>query len=432
MVASRTPPVPETKQTRMEKIRPVILGYDAVSPLGIDMKTQWDRALCGASGIGALTRFPLREGFPVRIAGQVEDIDTNAYPFLKSRDMALWTSPVFSHAMLVVHRALAKSSIEITDDIAPRVAITFSTAVGGLDAVIRADRMWVSGGKLPHPFTNANSCINMVGGKISIMTGATGPITSTITACATGSTSMIIGAMLIEQGMADVVICGAVDFPLVETIVGGFFTMNGAYRPKDGQPEEPPEKASRPFSINRRGFVVSEGAGCIILASKDYAKTHGLTPQIEMAGWGMTSDAHHFVAPNLETARRCIAGSIAHSGLKPGDIDVVNAHGTSTKIGDKVEGDALKDIFGKHIPPVSGNKSQTGHAMGASSAIEIILAMEGMIHDTVLPTINYIPDPDLAIDCVPEGARRVTQEHVLKNAFGFGGCNSCIVLRRIG
>jgi 3-oxoacyl-[acyl-carrier-protein] synthase II len=368
----------------------------------------------------------------VRIAGQVEDIDTNAYPFLKSRDMALWTSPVFSNAMLVVHRALAKSSIEITDDIAPRVAITFSTAVGGLDAVIRADRMLVSGGKLPHPFTNANSCINMVGGKISIMTGATGPITSTITACATGSTSMIIGAMLIEQGMADVVICGAVDFPLVEAIVGGFFTMNGAYRPKEGQPEEPPEKASRPFSINRRGFVVSEGAGCIILASKDYAKAHGVTPKIEMAGWGMTSDAHHFVAPNLETVRRCIAESIAHSGLKPGDIDAVNAHGTSTKIGDKVEGDALKDIFGKGMPPVSANKSQTGHAMGASSAIEIILAMEGMIHDTVLPTINYIPDPDIAIDCVPEGARRVAQEHVLKNAFGFGGCNSCIVLRRIG
>jgi len=368
----------------------------------------------------------------VRIAGQVEDIDINAYPFLKSRDMALWTSPVFSHAMLVVHRALAKSSIEITDDIAPRVAITFSTAVGGLDAVIRADRMWVSGGKLPHPFTNANSCINMVGGKISIMTGATGPITSTITACATGSTSMIIGAMLIEQGMADVVICGAVDFPLVETIVGGFFTMNGAYRPKEGQPEEPPQKASRPFSINRRGFVVSEGAGCIILASEDYAKAHGVSPKIEMAGWGMTSDAHHFVAPNLETVRRCIAESIAHSGLKPEDIDAVNAHGTSTKIGDKVEGDALKDIFGKDMPPVSANKSQTGHAMGASSAIEIILAMEGMIHDTVLPTINYIPDPDIAIDCVSEEARRVAQEHVLKNAFGFGGCNSCIVLRRIG
>jgi 3-oxoacyl-[acyl-carrier-protein] synthase II len=150
-----------------------------------------------------------------------------------------------------------------------------------------------------------------------------------------------------------------------------------------------------------------------------------------MAGWAMTSDAHHFVAPNLETVRRCIAESIVHSGMQPGDIDAVNAHGTSTKIGDRIEGDALKDIFGGSIPPVSANKSQIGHAMGASSAIEIILAMEGMIRDTLLPTINYMPDPDIPIDCAPESARAVAQEHVLKNAFGFGGCNSCIVLRRI-
>jgi 3-oxoacyl-[acyl-carrier-protein] synthase II len=416
----------------MKKNRPVILGYDAVSPLGVDMVTQWDRASHGLSGVGLLTRFPLREDFPVRIAGQVEDIDKDAYPFLTSRDMALWTSPVFSHAMLVVYRALKKSGVEITADISPRVAITFSSAVGGLDAVIRADRMWVSQGKLPHPFTNANSCINMVGGKISIMTGATGPITSTITACATGSTSMIIGAMFIEQGMADLAICGAVDFPLVEPILGGFFTMNGAYRPKEGQPEEPPEKASRPFSSNRRGFVVSEGAGCVVIAGEAFAKAHGLAPRIEMAGWSMTSDAHHFVAPNIETVKRCIAESIVHSGLHPEDIDAVNAHGTSTKTGDRIEGNALKDIFGTAMPPVSANKSQTGHAMGASSAIEIILAMEGMIHDTILPTINYVPDPDIVIDCVPEGARTLSQEHVLKNAFGFGGCNSCIVLRRIG
>lgn len=431
MVASRISHVSGTKQTRMGQKRPVILGYDAVSPLGVDMETQWDRASKGISGINVLTRFPLRHDFPVKIAGQVEEINTNEYPFLKSRDMALWTSPVFSHAMLVVHRALKKSGIEITDEISHRVAITFSSAVGGLDAVIRADRLWISGGKLPHPFTNANSCINMVGGKISIMTGATGPITSTITACATGATSMIIGAMFIEQGMADVVICGAVDFPLVEPILGGFFTMNGAYRPKEGQPEEPPEKASRPFSINRRGFVVSEGAGCIVIASRDFAKAHGITHDIEMAGWAMTSDAHHFVAPNLETVTQCIRESIVHSGLQPVDIDAVNAHGTSTKIGDRIEGDALKDIFGEKIPPVSANKSQTGHAMGASSAIEMILAMEGMSRGTVLPTINYAPDPDIAIDCVPEGARRVAQEHVLKNAFGFGGCNSCVVLRKI-
>lgn len=416
----------------MKRIRPVIIGYDAISSLGVDMETQWNRASSGESGIRALTRFPLREGFPVKIAGQVDNLDSNAYPFLKSRDLALWTSPVFSHAMLVVHRALKKSGIEITKDIAPRIAITFSSAIGGLDAVVSADRMLVSEGKLPHPFTNANSCINMVGGKISMMTGATGPITSTITACATGSTSMIIGAMFIEQDVADVAICGAVDFPLIESILGGFATMNGAYRPKEGQPPEPPEKASRPFSVNRRGFVVSEGAGCIIIAREDFAKDHGIVPRIEMAGWAMTSDAHHFVAPNLETVQRCIGESIGCSGIEPGDIDAVNAHGTSTKIGDSIEGDALKGIFGNCVPPVSANKSQTGHAMGASSAIEIILAMEGMLKETVLPTINYLPDPEIPIDCVPEGARNVVQEHVLKNAFGFGGCNSCIVLRRIG
>jgi 3-oxoacyl-[acyl-carrier-protein] synthase II len=415
----------------MNRIRPVILGYDAVSSLGTELEIQWERAVRGESGIGALTRFPLAPQFPVRIAGQVDDIDVRKYPFLASRDMALWSSPIFKHAMLVVHRALEKSGVEITADLAPRVAVTFSSAVGGLDAVIRADRLWIAERKIPHPYTNPNSCINMVSGKISIMTGATGPITSTITACATGSTSMIIGAMFIESGMADLAICGAVDFPLVEPIVGGFASMNGCYRPKEGQVDEPPEKASRPFSKNRRGFVVSEGAGCIILASRSFADSRGLKGAFEIAGWSMTSDARHFVAPNPETVQRCIAESIAHAGIEPDDIDAVNAHGTSTKIGDKVENDSLLSIFGNRIPPVTANKSQTGHAMGASSAIETILAMEGMRRDTVLPTINFSPDPEIALDCVSEGARSLPQELVLKNAFGFGGCNACLVLRRL-
>ena len=415
----------------MKKDRPVILGYDAVSSLGTDMESQWERAVRGESGIGPLTRFPLADHFPVRIAGEVADINVREFPFLASRDMALWTSPIYRYAMLVVHRALEQSGIEMTPALTSRVAVTFSSAVGGLDAVIRADRLWIADRKIPHPYTNPNSCINMVGGKVSIMTGATGPITSTITACATGSSSMIIGAMFIEAGMADVAICGAVDFPIVEPIVGGFASMNGCFRPKEGQPPEAPEKASRPFSHNRRGFVVSEGAGCVILAGREFARAHGLKASFEMAGWAMTSDAYHFVAPNLATVTRCIAESIADAGLKPGDIDAVNAHATSTKVGDKVESDALTAIFGNRIPPVTANKSQTGHAMGASSAIEMILAMEGMRRGTALPTINYAPDPDITLDCVAEGARTLPQELVLKNAFGFGGCNACVVLRRL-
>lgn len=409
----------------------VIIGYDAVSPLGTDMATQWDNAVRGQSGIGALTRFALTEDFPVRIAGQVPDIDVGPYPFLSPRSLALWPSPIFKYALLVVHRALVKSKLEISPEFSPRVAITFSSAVGGLDTILSADRRMISENRLPPPYTNPNSCINMVGGKISILTHATGPILSTITACATGVTSMIIGSMLLEQGKADVVICGAVDFALVAPIVAGFATMAGAYSSLSCKDHDPASRACRPFSVDRRGFVVSEGAGAVILATKAFARSHGLNFNIEIAGWGMTSDAHHFVAPNLKTATRCIAECISGSGISPHDIDVVNAHATSTKVGDQVEYQALKAVFGNAMPPVSANKSLIGHAMGASSAIESIFAMEGMLNGMVLPTINYTPDPEMVLDCVCEGARRLDQEYVLKNSFGFGGCNSCIVFHRL-
>ena len=409
----------------------VILGYDLVSPLGTDLATQWRRAVRGESGIGPLTRFPLAEDFPVRIAGQVDEWDASDYPFLSPRNLAQWTSPIFKYAMLVVHRSLKRSGVEITPELAPRTAVTFSSAVGGQDAVLKADRKMIGEGRMPHPFTNPNSCINMVGGKVSILTGATGPITATITACATGVTSMIVGKMLLDQDRADMVICGAVDFPLVEPIVAGFYTMNGAYGPKEGQPPEPPQRASRPFSVDRRGFVVSEGAGSVILATKEFADAHGLHYDIELAGWSMTSDATHFVAPNFDTVRRAIREAIDDAGLQPADMDAVNAHATSTKVGDRVEFDALSAVFGKKMPPICANKSVTGHCMGASSAIEAILAMEGMKHATLPPTINYTEDPEMALDCVPEEARNLDQEFVLKNAFGFGGCNACVVFRKI-
>ena len=409
----------------------VIVGYDAVSPLGTDLETQWERALRGQSGVGNLTRFALADNFPVNIAGEVDDIDTADYPFLSARQLALWPSPIFKYAMLVVHRALEKSGIVITPQIAPRVATTFSSAVGGQDAVLNADRRMIAENKLPPPYANPNSCINMVGGKVSILTNATGPITATVTACATGATSMIIGAMMLEQGSADVALCGAVDFAIVEPIVAGFATMNGAYQIKPDHPDEPPGRASRPFSVDRRGFVVSEGAGSIIIATEEFAEAHGLDYQIEIAGWGMTSDAFHFVAPNFKTVTRCIADAIDNAGISTHDINAVNAHAASTKVGDKVEYDALKIVFGDNMPPVTANKSLIGHAMGASSAIESIFAMEGMLEGLVPPTINYTPDPELVLDCVPEGARKLDQEYVLKNSFGFGGCNACIVFRRV-
>ena len=245
----------------MDSKKTVIVAYDAVSPLGTDIfsETQWRQAIRGESGISELTRFHISENFPVRIAGQVDDIDTAPHSFLRPRELASWSSPLFKYAMLVVHRTLEKSGIVIGSEISPRVAVTFSSAIGGLDAVLHADRRMISDGKLPHPFTNPNACVNMVGGKISILTKATGPVISTITACATGVTSLIVGAMLLDQGVADVAICGAADFALVQPIVAGFATMNAAYRPAEDKPEESPDRASRPFSIDRRGFVISEG-----------------------------------------------------------------------------------------------------------------------------------------------------------------------------
>ena len=410
--------------------KPVIIGYDAISPLGIDLEAQWQRAVAGKSGIGPLTRFPLASDFPVHIAGELADIDHLDYPFLTPRHQAAWSSPVFKYSLLSVARALESAGLAITPDIAPRVAVTYSSAIGGQDAVLTADRRLHTEGRLPHPYSNPNSCINMVGGKIAIETGARGPIVSTITACATGLTSMLVAAMYFATDRADVAICGAVDFALVEPIVAGFSTMNGVYHPKEGE-QETAAGASRPFSRNRRGFVISEGAGAIILATPEFARAHGLEANIELAGWGMTSDAHHFVAPFQETVQQCMALAVADAGIDAADIDLVNAHAASTRVGDKVEYDAMNQLFGGKLPPVSANKSLFGHAMGASSALETIFAMRGMEEGVALPTINYQPDEEMALDCLAEGSRALEQEFVLKNSFGFGGCNACAVLRRV-
>ena len=414
----------------MGKRDAVIVGYDAISPLGRELADQWQRALAGQSGIGELSRFSRTPDFPVSIAGQVPDIDDLDYPFLTPRHRAAWSSPVFPYSMLSVARALARSRIDITPDIAGRVAVTYSSAIGGLDAVLTADRRLQAENKLPFPYANPNSCINMVGGKIAIQTGAQGPITTTVTACATGLTSILIGAMFLAQGRADVAVCGAVDFALVEPIVAGFYTMNGVYIPKQGQEDEPPQTASRPFSEGRRGFVISEGAGAVILAGREFARAHGLCWSAELAGWAMTSDAHHFVAPHLPTVARCMQEAVADAGLTAADIDAVNAHAASTRVGDQVEYDALRTVFGDKLPPVCANKSLIGHAMGASSVIETVFALQGMQEDILPPTINYSPDPKIDIDCVAEGKRVLSQEFILKNSFGFGGCNACAVFKK--
>lgn len=412
--------------------RPVIIGYDAVSPMGVDLEGQWEALASGASGLGDLTRIDSSGDFPVKMAGQAPDLPRDEYDFLGPRHSAQWTSPIFRYGMYVVQRALDGAGLIIDDSLGQRVATTLSTAIGGLDAVIAADRDMISRGRLPAPMVNPNSCVNMIAGKASMLTGATGPIATTVSACATGSTSMITGAMFLASGMADVAICGAVDFPLIPPIVAGFATMNGAYKFRRTGENLPPEEASRPFSRGRRGFVIAEGAGCVLLATREFARAHGLSHDIELAGWATTSDAHHFVMPRLETVQRCMEQAVEHAGISPGDVACVNAHAASTRVGDEIEARALANVFGDDPPPVTANKSQFGHAMGASSALESIWAMHGMQKDTLLPTLNYDPDPDIAPVRVCTETTGMVQEYVLKNAFGFGGCNACLVFRRTG
>jgi 3-oxoacyl-[acyl-carrier-protein] synthase II len=225
-----------------------------------------------------------------------------------------------------------------------------------------------------------------------------------------------------------------VDFPLVEPIVAGFATMNGAYRPREGEEPLKPSAASCPFSLSRRGFVVSEGAGVIVLAAEEMIARYGLQARAEVMGVGWTSDAYHFTKPNPETIVRGIREALDDAALRPSDIQYINAHGTSTLKGDLVEVECLRTVFGRSLEkiPLSSNKSQIGHTLGAAAAIEDALTIEGMQRGMILPTINHLPDPRFAdIDCVPNTARPHRYEMALSNAFGFGGTNCCIICRGV-
>ncbi len=406
--------------------RPVVLGYDAVSPLGTTLAEQWERAVAGESGVGPLRRFPLRDEFPVRIAGEVPPCDFGDDPCLSPRRLAPWSSPVFAHGIMLARRAVARAKIPTSDEMGPRMAVTFGTAVGGLDAVIASDRALVARGSLPKPWSNPNSCINMPTGAVAIALGATGPIVNPVTACATGATSVALGALLLESGAADVAVCGAVDFSLVEPIVAGFATMNGAYK---SRPNEIPTAVSRPFAEGRAGFVVAEGAAALVLATPEFAQHHRLEPICTLAGWAMNADAFKPVAPRRETVTRCMQLALNHAGIAPSKVSAISAHAASTVVGDRIEAEALQDVFGAQTPPVTALKSQTGHMMGASSGLESIFAIEGMVRGLLPPTLNYTPDAAFAVNAVEE-PRRLPQDFVLKNAFGFGGANTCLVFAR--
>jgi 3-oxoacyl-[acyl-carrier-protein] synthase II len=370
------------------------------------------------------------------VVGEIPDWDPRANDFVDEKEAYNWNAGFVILTMAVCREALVHACLPMNDETAPRTACLIGSAINGVDAFRTAMVNFQEKGPLKiSPYLLPNLCANLPAGKAGILLGFTGPIFSPQGACASGNYAIGIGARMIRDGDCDFVLAGGVDAPIVPEIIHGFNNMNATVKVLPGDRAfTDPAQASRPFSVDRRGFVLSEGAGVIVLAAEEMLARHGLTARAEVMGVGWTSDAYHFTSPNRETIIRAIREAIADAGLKPADIGYINTHGTSTQKGDLAEIDCLRAVFGPQLAkiPLSSNKSQIGHTLGAAAAIEGALTIEGMRRGIILPTINHRPDPRFdGIDCVPDTARRQRHELAISNAFGFGGTNCCIVFRGV-
>ena len=412
--------------------RVFVIGWAAATPLGRNFDDTWRRAEAGESGFRRTTRCDVPE--QLQVVGEIPEWDASDLDFLTKKDVHNWNAAFVALTMAVCRDALLDSRLEMTDETAPRTACMIGSAINGHDSFRIASHTLAERGPLRvSPYLLPNLCANVPSGKAGAMLGFTGPIFSPQGACASGNHATGLAARMIRDGDIDFALAGGVDAPIMPEIIHGFANMNATIkvRPEDRAAADP-GLASRPFSLDRKGFVLSEGCGVLVLAAEDAVKNYGLTPRAEVLGVGWTSDAYHFTLPNPPTVMRAIRESIDDAGLEPGDIQYVNAHGTSTPKGDQSEVECLREIFGSNLAriPVSSNKSQIGHTLGAAASIESALTLEGMRRGVILPTVNHLPDPDLAdIDVVPDQARNHPHEIALVNAFGFGGTNCCIVFR---
>jgi len=414
--------------------RVFVIGYGAATPLGKTFEKTWQRAVNGEAGFRKVTR--CKTASRSNVVGEIPDWNPMTLDFMDRKEAYNWNADYIFLTMAVCKEALINSGLEINKDTGPKTACFIGSALNGTDAYRIAMDNYVNKGPYKvSPYLLPNLCANLPAGKAGMLLGFTGPIFSPQGACASGNHAIGIGSRMIRDGDCDFVLAGGVDTCLIPEIIQGFSNMLATIKvsPNDRAYNDPTQ-ACRPFSIDRKGIVLSEGAGVIVLAAEDMLATYGLTPKAEVAGIGWTSDAHHFTLPNPETIIHAISEAIEDAGLQPEDISYVNAHGTSTHKGDKIEIDCLRKVFGKKLEslPVSSNKSQIGHTLGASAAIEAALGIEAMQKGLILPTVNHISDPELAdIDVVPNKVRRQNYETFLSNAFGFGGTNCCIVFKGV-
>jgi 3-oxoacyl-[acyl-carrier-protein] synthase II len=414
--------------------RVFVVGYDAATALGNTFAKTWQGAVDGLAGFRRLTR--CESASRSNVVGEIPDWDPDLLPYVNRKESSLWNAAYVFLTMEVCRNALLHAGLEINGETGPRTGCLIGSALNGTDSYRIAMDNYVNKGPLKvSPYLLPNVCANLPGGKAGMLLGFTGPIFSPQGACASGNHAIGIGARMIRDGDCDFVLAGGVETCLVPEIIQGFSNMQATIKvgPKDRAADDPTQ-ASRPFSLDRKGFVLSEGAGVLVLAAEEAVLSLGLTPRAEVAGVGWNSDALHFTRPNSATIICAMHDAIDDAEISPADIGTVNAHGTSTPTGDGTEVDCLRAVFGKNLAeiPVSSNKSQVGHSLGASAAIEAALAIEAMGRGIVLPTVNHIPDPHFSdLDVVPNTARKHAHEFVLSNSFGFGGTNCCIVFRGI-
>jgi 3-oxoacyl-[acyl-carrier-protein] synthase II len=410
----------------------VVIGYGAATALGNTFATTWEGAVAGRAGFRRLTRCEVETRS--QVVGEIPDWDPGSFPYVSRKDASQWNANYVFLTMEICRQALEHAGLEIDAATGPRTACLIGSALNGSDAYrIAMDNYTKLGPLKVSPYLLPNLCANLPAGKAGMLLGFTGPIFSPQGACASGNHAIGIGARMIRDGDCDFALAGGVETCLIPEIILGFSNMLATIKvgTKDRAYADP-SQASRPFSLDRKGFVLAEGAGVVVLAAEEAARAHGLLPRAEVAGVGWNSDAHHFTRPNTETVIRALRDAIADAEITTEDIGAVNAHGTSTPTGDSTEANCLRTVFGSGLSriPISANKSQVGHSLGASAAIEAALGIEAMRNGLVLPTVNHIPDPELAdLDVVPNTTRTHPHEFLLSNSFGFGGTNCCIVFR---
>ncbi|HKT74869.1 MAG TPA: beta-ketoacyl-ACP synthase II [Steroidobacteraceae bacterium] len=411
----------------MSKRRVVVTGLGIISPVGSTIPSAWDAILRGESGIGPVTRFDV-SAFPVRFGGAVRDFDVSQYISAKE---ARRMDDFMHYGVAAGIQAVTDSGIDFSKLAAERCGAVCGAGIGGLGTIEQEHDNYLKGGpRKISPFFVPASIVNMISGHLSIKYGLKGPNLGIVTACTTSTHSIGLGMRTIQYGDADVIVAGGGEMATTPLGLGSFAQAKAL-----STRNEAPKEASRPWDQDRDGFVLSDGGGAVILEELEHARRRGAKIYAELIGFGMSGDAHHITAPpeDGEGARQSMANALADAKLNPTDVQYVNAHATSTPLGDKAETLAMKRAFGDHAKrlAVSSTKSMTGHLLGAAGVVEAIFSILAIQDGVAPPTINYrTPDPDCDLDYVPNTARKMKIDVALSNSFGFGGTNGSLIFRR--